>query len=129
MQKYPDFWSVIIGEGPLGAFLGYIVVAYVTGLVSLLLETSNRDITSSNTPIKFSWEFLWAANWKRIFANFLAVPLLIRVSYQYIGTEMMILASIGIGALIDQAAIYLKKIGVLSSQKAADKVNEKLNQA
>lgn len=129
MNKYPDFWNVIIGPGPIGAFLGLIVVAYISAMVSLLLEASNRDIESPNTPIKFSWKFLWAANWKRIFANFLAVPLLIRVSYQYVGIEMMILAAIGVGAIIDQAAIYLKKIGVLSSQKSADKITQKLNQA
>lgn len=127
MDKYPDFWSVIIGPGPVGAFLGFIVVAYVSAMVSLLLEASNRDIASTNTPVKFSWRFLWAANWKRIFANFLAVPLLIRISYQYVGIEMMILAAIGIGAIIDQAAMKLKKIGVLSSQKTADKIHQKIN--
>ena len=97
--------------------------------MSLLLEASNRDVDSLNTPRPFSWRFLWAANWKRIIANLLSVPLLIRVSYQYVGIELMILAAIGIGIMIDQAAIILKRIGVLSSQKAADKVTQKLNQA
>lgn len=129
MHKYPDFWNVITGPGPIGAFLGFIVVAYVSALVSLLFEASNRDIMSSNTPIKFSWKFLFAANWKRIIANFLAVPLLIRLTYQYIGMEAMIAVSIGFGIVIDQAALYLKKIGVLSSQKAADKIHEKINQS
>lgn len=126
MNKYSDFWTVVIGPGPTGFFFGFLVVAYVAGAVSLLLDASNRDIASTNTPVKFSWSFLWAANWKRIFANILAVPLLIRILYPNIGLEIMLITSVGVGAVIDRAAMWLKNLGVLASNKAANRVAQKL---
>ncbi|WP_276483547.1 hypothetical protein [Paraflavitalea pollutisoli] len=126
MNKNPDFWAVVIGPGPIGFFMGYLVIAYVSATISLLIDASNRNISSTATPVKFSWAFLLAANWKRILANFLAVPLLIRITYQYVGLDIMILAAIGVGMVIDRAAMWLKNIGILASQRSADRLNQRL---
>lgn len=126
MNKYPDFWAVVIGPGPIGSFLGFTALAFAAALVSILLELSNRDITSPATPVKISWKFFWIHNLPRFIANFLAIPILIRLSYSYVGAEVMILAAIGIGAGIDRGALLLKKIGILSNNKYADKIAEKL---
>lgn len=126
LDKYPDFWNIILGNGSLGAFLAYLVIAYVSAIVSLLLEASKRDISSTNTPVKFSYRFLFAANTKRIVANFLAVPLLIRLVYEYGEMKWMILVAITIGVIIDRAAMWLKNIGILASNKAAAKVAQQI---
>jgi hypothetical protein len=126
IEKYPDFWNIILGNGSLGAFLAYLVIAYVSAIVSLLLEASKRDIASSNTPVKFSYRFLFAANTKRLIANFLAVPLLIRLVYEYGEMKWMILVAITIGVIIDRAAMWLKNIGVLTSNKAAARVAQQI---
>lgn len=128
MNKYPDFWSVIVGPGPIGIFLGFIVVTYVCAMVSLLLEANGRDVDSKNTPKPFSGKFLWAANYKRILANALALPILVRITYPSLGVEAMLLASIGIGFVADRAALWLKSIGILSSNKTAAKVNSQIEQ-
>ena len=128
MNKYPDFWSVIIGPGPVGIYLGFIVVAYVCAMVSLLLEANSRDVDSKNTPKPFSGRFLWAANYKRILANVLALPILVRITYPSLGMEAMFLAAIGIGVMADRAALWLKSIGVLSSNKSAARVKAQIEQ-
>lgn len=127
MNNKIDFWSVILGNGSLGTFLAYLVIAYFAACASLLFEASNRDITSDNTPVKWSTRFLLAANVKRIIANLLAVPLLIRVGYDQIDMKWMVLLSIAIGLLIDRAFMLLKNIGVLASDKFASKVAEKIS--
>ena len=128
MNKYPDFWSVIIGPGPLGIYLGFVVVTYVCAMVSLLLEANNRNVDSTNTPKPFKTRFLWAANYKRILANALALPILVRITYPSLGIEGMLLASIGIGFAADRAAMWLKGIGILSSNKTAARVNAQIEQ-
>lgn len=126
MNKYPDFWSVIAGKGPIGFFLGYIAICYVCAFASMLIELANRDVTSANTPIKVSWKFFTVANLARIIANVLLIPIFIRLVYQYLDPTWMILLSIGIGAGVDRLAMLFKKIGVLSTDKLAAKVADKL---
>lgn len=127
MNKYPDFWSVVIGPGPLGAFLGFLVIALMAAAVRILIKASDRDITSNNTPVLFSWKFFFAHNLSRMLANFLAIPLLIRVSYQLVPDGLlMLLTAIGIGIGADYAAALLQKIGVLSNNKFASRVLDKV---
>lgn len=126
ITKYPDFWTVLLGNGPLGAFLAYLVIAYFAAAASLIHEAGNRDISSDNTPKKWSWGYLYAANVFRLIANFLSLPLLIRLVYEYIDMKWMILLAIASGILIDRAFMILKNIGVLASDKYASKFAEKI---
>ena len=126
-HNYPDFWNVIIGNGSLGAFLAYLVIAYFAATASLLFEASNRDIASTNTPVKWSTKFLLASNLLRLIANILAIPLLIRIEYEYFDMTWMIILVIAEGVLIDRAFMVLKNIGVLASNKFASKIADKIN--
>lgn len=128
MNKYSDFWNVILGNGSIGSFMAYLVIAYFSACASLLFEASNRDISSSNTPVKWSTKFLLAANILRLIANFLAIPLLIRLEYEYIDMKWMILLVIAEGILIDRAFMFLKNIGVIASDKFASKVANKVSE-
>jgi len=126
MNKYPDFWHTVVGSGPVGAFLGFMFIGYICAMVSLLIETNTRDISSANTPVKFSLKFLWAANVKRLIANLLLIPVFIRLTYEYVDPKWMLFISIGIGAGVDVLAMIFKNIGVLTTNKLAAKVAEKL---
>lgn len=123
-----DFWQVILGNGTLGAFLAYLVIAYFAAAASLMHEASHRDIASTNTPHNFSWSFLFAANVWRLVSNFLAIPLLIRLVYEYVDMKWMILLSIAFGLVIDRAFMLLKNIGVLASDTFASKIADKIKQ-
>ncbi len=123
-----DFWSIILGNGSGGAFMAYLVIAYFAAAASLIHEASNRDISSANTPVKFSWSFLFAANLWRLAANFLAIPLLIRLEYEYIDMKWMILLTIAQGLLIDRSFMILKNIGVLASDKFASKIANRISE-
>ncbi len=126
IEKYSDFWTVILGNGSLGSFLAYLVISYFAAIGSLLFEASTRDIASDNTPKKWSTKFLLASNVLRLLANLLAIPLLIRVEYEYIDMKWMVLIVIAQGILFDQAFMFLKNIGVLASNKFASKIAAKI---
>jgi hypothetical protein len=127
-HNYPDFWNVLLGSGSLGAFLAYLVIAYFAASASLLFEASNRNIASTNTPVKWSTRFLLAANLWRLIANFLSIPLIIRLVYEYVDMKWMILLAIASGLLIDRAYMILKNVGVLASDKFASKIADKISQ-
>lgn len=127
-EKYPDFWNILIGTGSLGSFLAYLVIAYIAAIMSLLIESNTRDLSSSNTPVKYSYRFLFSANINRLIANLLALPLLIRLGYDWVDMKWMIGLSIFAGAIVDRAAMLLKNAGILASQKAADRIAGKLKE-
>lgn len=130
MNKYPDFWAVIIGPGHIGAFLGFIVIAYLCAFVSLLWEASDRDLQSPNSPVRFSWAFLFSANLKRIIANLVLVPLMVRWLYPKFSIEAMVLTAMLIGICFDRLFMFLKNKGIsfFTNQELASKVNEKVSQ-
>jgi len=126
VTQYPDFWKVVIGNGPLGAFLGFIAIGFFCAAVSLLIEVVNRDVASANTPVKTSWKFMFAANFARLVANLLCIPIVIRLIYEYVDFKWMLFLTIGIGFGVDRLALLLKKFGVLTTDKLAKEVADKL---
>lgn len=129
MNKYPDFISVLLGKGPIGFFCGFVVIALICAVISLLIEVNRRDVNSPNTPVKFSYRFMIAHNLLRIIISFLLVPIAIRLVYEYIPAQWMLFISVGIGAGADRLAMLFKNIGVLTTNKLASKVADKINNA
>lgn len=127
MNNNHDFWNIILGNGSAGAFMAYLVIAYFAASASLIHEAGNRDIASDNTPKKWSWEFLAAHNVLRLLANFLVIPLFIRMEYEYIDMKWMIFVDIVQGIVIDRLFMLLKNIGILTSNKFASKIKEKIS--
>lgn len=126
IKQYPDFWSTLLGNGSHGALFGYIVIALVCAGVSVLIEANNRDLSSTNTPVKFSYLFLFAANLKRFIANVLLVLIAVRLIYQYIPLEGMLLLSCGIGFGADRLGMLAKNLGLLTTNKLAAGIANKL---
>jgi hypothetical protein len=129
MQQYPDFMSVILGKGPTGLFFGYVVIAIVCATISLAIDAANRDVNSTNTPAKFSYKFLIAHNLLRLIVNFLLIPIVIRLIYEYLPMPWMLITSIGVGAGADRLALLFKNLGVLTTNKLASKMAEKIDKA
>lgn len=127
MHKYPDFTKILLGNGPLGFFFGFVVIAIICAFVSLLIEVNSRDIKSTNTPEEFSYKFMLVHNLLRILANILLIPIFIRISYEWIPMPWMLLVAVGIGAGSDRLGLLLKNIGVLTTNKLASKVADKIN--
>jgi hypothetical protein len=129
MKQYPDFWHVILGDTSAGAFLAFTAFAMVAALVSILINLSMRDQNSPATPTKVSLAFWFAHNLTRALANLLATPLIIRLLLAAnLPPTMMVFLSIGIGAGIDRLAMLLKNMGVLTTNKLAEKVKDKIDQ-
>lgn len=121
------FWAQIIGKGSVGFFIGFTVIAYVAAFASTLIAASNRNIADPNSPVKFSWNYLFAANLLKFIANILLIPIFILLTYKYASEQWMLLLSVGIGAGVDQLAALFKKIGVLTTNKLGATVASKID--
>lgn len=111
---------------PVGAFLGYLTLSYICAFASLLIGSTKRDISSTNTPVNFSWQFLMAANLFRVLGNVLLIPIAVRLIGQYAGPEFMLFLTVGIGLGIDGLGALAKQFGVLTTNKLAKQIADKL---
>jgi hypothetical protein len=127
VKKYPDFFSVLIGPGGPGFFFGYIVIAFICAFVIILIDASQRDIKSARTPEKFSLQFWFADNLARFFANLLLIPITIRLCYEYVNPTWMLFLAAGIGFGVDGLAMLAKKFGILTTNKLAERMTNKIN--
>lgn len=126
MKKYPDFWSVLVGNGGPGFLLGYIVVAFVCAGAIVLYDISTRDKYSLRSPVRLSFRFWLADNVARVLANLLLIPIAIRLVYEYVPPTWMLAIAAGIGFGIDALGMIAKRFGFLTTKKLAEHVHEKL---
>lgn len=126
MKKYPDFWSVLIGNGGPGFFFGYIVIAFICAGAIVLYDISTRDKLSPRSPEKFSIRFWVADNLARVLANLLLIPITIRLVYEYVSPTWMLALAAGVGFGIDALGMIAKRFGILTTKKLAAQVTEKL---
>lgn len=128
MDKYPDFWSVLLGNGPRGFFFGYVVLAEIAALVMMLWQASQKYKDAEGTPVKWSWTYFLTNNMLIILASLFFVPLFIRLVYEYVPPAAMIFVSIGIGFGYRYLAKLANKYGLLTTNKLSEKVTEKINE-
>lgn len=125
MKKYPDFFSVLVGPTP-GFFLGYIVVAFICAGAIVLYDIGKRDVSSPRTPKDFNIKFWLADNLARVMANFILIPIAIRLCYQYVNPTWMLALSCGIGFGIDGLGMIAKNSGILTTGKLAQRIKDNI---
>jgi hypothetical protein len=128
MKNYPDFWSVLLGKGPTGFFLGYCVVAIICALALMFVELKTRNVDSKRSPEKFNLKFWLLDNVARFIGNPLLIFIAIRACYEYVPPVGMLFVSMGIGFGSDGLGILFKRMGVLTTNKLAERVTEKINE-
>lgn len=128
MKNYPDFWSVLLGNGPRGFFFGYLVLGLIAATVMLCILAVGRDKESPATPVKWSWKFYIVNNILRILSTVLLIYIFVRVAYEYVDGIWMIIFCIGLGFGFPKLAHIAKKWGVLTTSRLSDRITEVLNQ-
>ena len=126
MKKYPDFFSILVGTNA-GFLLGYIVIAAFCAMVIIFIDAAGRDVSSPRTPGKFYLRFWLADNLARVIANLLLIPITIRLCYEYVPPVWMLALSSGIGFGVDGLAMLAKKFGILTTNKLAERMTQKIN--
>lgn len=78
-------------------------------LFVLLMGTRLRDPRSLNSPQRFSWNYLWNDNVKRILASILAVYITLRFMTELTGWQLNEWRAVIVGTAWDGIALFLKQ--------------------
>lgn len=129
-DKYPDFWSVLLGSEPIGFLLGYISLAVFAAVVMTFWNALNKYKEVQGTPQKWSWRYFIMNNIGNFIAALLFIPLFIRIVIGFTTHPgLLILSSVGIGFGFYKLAKVANKLGVWTtdslSKRIAAKIKEK----
>lgn len=127
MQKYPDFWSVLLGNGNHGFFFGYVVLSLVSAIGIILIMATKKFRDNPTSPDQWSWKYFWADNLGKFIAGFFLLPVFVRLIYQYVDQGWMIAISIGLGFGFLGLAQVATTFGVWTTNRLSKQIADKIN--
>lgn len=104
-----EFVKIIFGEFTwmqLFAYAWFFVIGY---LIYGLNETTARDVTSPNTPKKWSWKFWFFDNWKRYLTTILCSYVFFRFYNEISGHAFGYIDAVTLGMIGDGVAVSIKE--------------------
>ena len=110
-----EFFHLFIGNIGGTMFSALFVFAMIGVAINLLLHANTRDQNSPNTPVKFSFKFLLADNWKRILLALLLIYVSIRFTSLIFAidvtgnNELYLFSAVIIGFAYDKLGEILKE--------------------
>lgn len=127
MEKFPDFWSVLFGEGARGLFFGYCALSFIAAAGITLYMASQKYKTASKTPDKWSWKYFWINNGGNFIASLFVLPLFIRILIEFVSEpRIMLLLSIGLGFGFYRLAKLANKFGIWTTEEVSERLSEKI---
>jgi len=108
-----EFTQLISGGLSFSYYLASLFFSSLAILLSMWVGSAKRNVSSSSTPVKYSFRFLVWDNMKRIAAGLMAMFLVYRFSASIIGHGLSMEAAVGVGFFIsaglDQLIGWLKQ--------------------
>ena len=98
-------------------FAACFIAACVGGLITMLAGTKLRDPSSPESPVKFSWSYLWSDNIKRIILNVLLILVSLRFMRELFNMELEMWKSLLVGLGIDGILLIVKQKTTLLDPK------------
>jgi hypothetical protein len=92
-----EFKQLILGNVSVAYYLAAEFFALLALILSLYMGSKKRDVTSSSTPIQFSWLFLIWDNTKRIVVGQITMFLIFRFMTELLGRELNMWWAVGVG--------------------------------
>ncbi len=104
-----EFIQELIGHASPGIMAASFVFACIGILFVLLMGITVRDVKSTESPVQFSWNYLFCDNNKRIMSGLLAVIVSIRFAPDIFNFELKAWHGFMIGTVWDSLAFFIKQ--------------------
>lgn len=117
-----EFISKILGDIPAIDFMVLWFFALVGVAIRLLIDVQGRDKLSFRTPYRFSWNWLWLDNARRILATVLLIFVSLRFCEEVFGVAISPWIAVLIGLISDRLAGYLKDKNILGQKLTKDDI-------
>lgn len=113
-----NFINAILGTTTPSTFAVLFFFALFGAILSLLLQTTSREVKSPGSPIHFSWSFFIEDNWKRFLTGIMLIFVALRFTPELFGVEINEFWALAIGFLNDKLAQVIKdKTNILGKKK------------
>lgn len=99
----------LIGSISIATFISGIFFGCLGALLSLLIDSNNRDVNSPGSPVHYSYAYLFRNNWKKILASFILIVVSIRFCKDIFNLEPTMFVSFLIGLSWDALMTFIKK--------------------
>lgn len=116
-----ELFKYLLGQTEPVVFLGNIIFAALGIFVVLLLGTNLRNPKSTGSPEKFSWNYLWCDNARRIYASAICVLISLRFAPEIFGWDITAWKAFCIGLAWDTITFIIKQKTSIFDPKPADK--------
>lgn len=103
------FWQEVIGKSDPNTLAAAFVFALIGHFIILLAGTTLRNPTSTTSPIKFSWSYLFCDNAKRIIYVILLIIVALRFMPDLFGMTLTPFAGFLVGSALDSIALMIKQ--------------------
>jgi hypothetical protein len=103
------FWHEILGKSDPGTLAAAFVFALIGHFIVLLAGTTLRNPTSPNSPVKFSWPYLFCDNAKRITYVILLIIVALRFMPDLFGMPLTSFSGFLVGSGLDSIALAIKQ--------------------
>lgn len=125
-----EFKQLILGNVSVAYYLAAEFFALLALILSLYLNSKKRDVSSSSTPVQFSWLFLIWDNTKRIVVGQIALFLIFRFITELLQRQLNMWIAVGVGFFVsfglDKAIQLIKERSSLfdmNREKMIDKIS------
>ena len=126
-EKYPDSWSVILGDKPLGFLLGYIAIAVICAMAMILVMATRKYEKVPDSPDKWSWHYFFANNAGNFVACLVLLPIVVRVLFEFFDSPaLLLLFTVGSGLGFYRLAKLANDFGLWTTDKISEKISEKI---
>lgn len=92
-----EFKTYILGELSVPYYMAAFFFSSIAILLSLYMHSRRRDVTSTRTPVKFSWRFLLWDNLQRVSVTVALMFLFFRFSPEIFGKPLSFPVAVGVG--------------------------------
>lgn len=125
-----EFKQLILGNASVAYYMAAEFFALLALVLSLYLNSRKRDVSSSSTPVAFSWPFLIWDNSKRIVVGQMALFIIFRFTTELLGRQLNMWVAVGVGFFLsfglDKAIQAIKSKSTffdMNREKLIDKIS------
>lgn len=98
----------IVGNVGTAMFISSYLLALIGFILSVLINTNNRNPISKKTPIEFKWEVFFCQNTKRVIINLLLIAVGILFYPKFFSSELSTFGALLLGFTPDRIVVFIK---------------------
>lgn len=125
--KYPDFWNVIYGDLPPGAFWAYVLILLLCTFGALFVSAAIRFKKNPETPPLWSTEYFIKNNKYNFIAGLLLAPIFFWLETKLIiNPAVLAISCVGIGFGFERLTVLANNLGYWTTNELSKKLAKKI---